>query len=194
MSKAEVFARVDDSGNIVEYPVYRQHIINRGHSFVWYKECVIADKPEVPKFHFLQENMVYRDSKVYISYSIIEQSLDSLLTSIKHTPVPGKPLGVRYVGDVSQEVADRIMYLADAYIENKLDKLAQSKGYKNSDRLAGYVGSTNSTFAAEAAAFVALRDKVWEDMPVYLTRILTGELPIPSSEQDIDNVLPNFNI
>lgn len=191
---SQVYGRVDIDKNIVEYPVYKQQILQRGHSLDWYKECVISDIPQVPKFHLLKENLEVRNDKVYVTYEVVEQSLASILISIRNTPVQGKPLGDRFISDVSQEMANRIMHLTDKYIEDKLDKVAQDAGYKNSDRLAGYVGSTNTKFASEAAAFVALRDKIWEDMPVYLESVMLGHVRLPANTAEIDSKLPNFTL
>lgn len=46
-------------------------------------------------------------------------------------------------------------------LDADLDALAQSWGYKNSNRLAGYVSSTVAKWQAEAQAFIAGRDAWW---------------------------------
>lgn len=46
-------------------------------------------------------------------------------------------------------------------LDAELDAIAQSWGYKNSNRLAGYVNSTVAKWQAEAQAFIAGRDAWW---------------------------------
>lgn len=190
----DLFARVDLDNNIVEYPVYRQHIIHRNHPFEWYKECVIENIPNVPKFHVAIQNLEVRGNKVYITHEVKAISLENLIATIQNTPVEGKPLGERFISDVDQDTANRLIQLVDEYIEDKLDALAASAGYKDSDRIVGYANSTNTKFASEANKFIALRDKIWQDMPVYLQGILIGTTKLPNSTADIDAILPEFTL
>lgn len=48
-----------------------------------------------------------------------------------------------------------------AAIQSHVDETARSRRYDSGNSLASYVASTNPTWAAEAAAFVAWRDAVW---------------------------------
>lgn len=190
----DLFARVDSDNNIIEYPVYRQHIINRSHPFEWYRECIILDVPNIPKFHVAIQKFDIKPTKIYITYEVKPVSLENLLTTIQNTPVQGKPLGERFINDIDQDTANRIIQLVDEYIEDKLDALAASAGYKDSDRIVGYANSTNTKFSSEANKFIALRDKIWQDMPVYLQGVLIGTTKLPNSTADIDAILPEFTL
>lgn len=189
-----LFGRVDADNNIIEYPVYRQHIINRNHPFEWYKECVIENKPNTPKFHVAVEKLEVRGNKIYITYEVKSVSLENLIATIQNTPVQGKPLGERFINDIDQDTANRLIQLVDDYIEDKLSALAASAGYKDSDRIVGYANSTNPKFASEANKFIQLRDRIWLDMPIYLQGVLIGTTKLPNSTADIDAILPAFTL
>lgn len=46
-------------------------------------------------------------------------------------------------------------------VQSHVDAVARARLYDGGTSLASYIGSTNPTWAAEAAAFVAWRDAVW---------------------------------
>src|SRR5690606_2676573 len=66
-----------------------------------------------------------------------------------------------------------------AAIEEHLDATAKSRGYKDADRIASYIASSNSTWAAEAAVFVQWRDAVWDTCYATLAQVQVGT-PAPS--------------
>jgi hypothetical protein len=59
-----------------------------------------------------------------------------------------------------------------------LDSTAQSHGYSNSQSIASYVSSSNVQWKAEADAFVAWRDQVWEHVYIeYMAIDAGGDIP-----------------
>lgn len=78
-----------------------------------------------------------------------------------------RPYGLAVPSPTQQDHADAL--------EQHLDTVAQSRGYRNADRLASYVASNNPAWAAEAATFVAWRDDVWEYAHTQLEAVATGQ-------------------
>jgi hypothetical protein len=68
---------------------------------------------------------------------------------------------------------------ADA-IQSHIDATARSRGYRDGFALAGYVSSTITTWAAEAAAFIAWRDSVWVYAYQELAKVQNGEREQPT--------------
>lgn len=66
-----------------------------------------------------------------------------------------------------------------------LDARAQERRYDNAVSISTYVGSTNPAWAAEAVAFVAWRDAVWEHAYTELDKVMTGQRPQPTVEDFI---------
>jgi uncharacterized protein (UPF0297 family) len=59
-----------------------------------------------------------------------------------------------------------------------LNSTAQGRGYSDSQSIVGYVTSTNTQWQAEAQAFVAWRDQVWEHVLVeYIAVDSGGSIP-----------------
>lgn len=65
-------------------------------------------------------------------------------------------------------------------IDAKVEEVARDRGYNSAATLASYVASTNETWAAEAAAFVAWRDRVWHDAYACLADVEAGTRAVPN--------------
>lgn len=61
-----------------------------------------------------------------------------------------------------------------------IEATARSRQYDSAVSLAGYVGSTNPAWAAEASAFVAWRDAVWVYAYAELDAVQNGHRDAPS--------------
>lgn len=70
-------------------------------------------------------------------------------------------------------------------IQSHVDGIARSRNYDSGNSLAGYVASTNETWAAEAAAFVAWRDAVLTYAYAELDRVTAGQREAPTVEDFI---------
>lgn len=70
-----------------------------------------------------------------------------------------------------------------AAIEAHIDAVARTRGYRNADRLASYVGGTVAQWAAEAAEFVSWRDSVWLYAYAEMTKVLNGQRAQPSIDE-----------
>jgi hypothetical protein len=193
----KIYARLNENNEIVEYPVYDLHIRNRQHPIEWYTECIVAEKPIAPRFHFVKEKQEVfvkksnnkTDRSVYISYDVVPQDLNNLLSSISKRS-DGQ---LATIADLDQETVDRIIELADDYAENKLDVFASLKGYKNAERLAGYSNSTIGKFSTEANKLISLRDQIWIKLPEYMSKVITGVKPLPTSTADLDAEFPTLS-
>jgi hypothetical protein len=64
-------------------------------------------------------------------------------------------------------------------IQSHIDATARSRGYRDGFALAGYVSSTITTWAAEAAAFIAWRDSVWVYVYQEFAKVQNGEREHP---------------
>ena len=59
-----------------------------------------------------------------------------------------------------------------------LNNTAQSRGYSDSQSIVGYVGSSNTQWQAEAQAFIAWRDQLWEHVYIeYMAIDAGGSIP-----------------
>lgn len=65
-------------------------------------------------------------------------------------------------------------------IQRHIDATARQRGYDSGVTCASYVGSTNATWAAEAAALIAGRDAFWAHAYTVLARVEAGERAQPT--------------
>lgn len=75
-------------------------------------------------------------------------------------------------------------------VSSHIDKVAQSKRYDDATSLASYVNSTNTEWAAQAVAFVAWRDLVWDHVFAVFEAALGGITPLPESPTALMQSLP----
>lgn len=81
------------------------------------------------------------------------------------------PVSLEQAQAAAQDIEDKI----DAAV----DAAAQSWGYKDSTRLASYKDSSNAKWQAEAVAFIAWRDAVWNKAQQLETAWKLGD-PLPT--------------
>jgi hypothetical protein len=66
----------------------------------------------------------------------------------------------------------------DVKVNQLIDYNANSRGYSGSQSIVGYVNSSNVQWQAEAQAFVAWRDQVWEHIYIeYMAIDAGGSIP-----------------
>lgn len=73
-------------------------------------------------------------------------------------------------------------------IQSHVDETARTRAYDSGNSLAGYVTSTNETWASEAQAFVAWRDEVWAYAYAELDKVTHGQRPVPTVEDFVDEL------
>lgn len=84
------------------------------------------------------------------------------------------------------QIKAKITRAIDAHVEAR----ALLMRYNSAAHMASYVASTNATWAAEAQAFVAWRDRVWLAALAMLDRAqVSGEVP---TAEDVINALPDW--
>lgn len=185
----KIFARIKD-GKIVEYPVYELHIRNRKHPENLYVECVFDTKPVVPEFHYLTENKLIENNKVYVSYKVLPVPLEGLLKKLSPTPQPGQQPISLAITDVKPEFVERVIVLAKEHVQSLLDKFAAQKGFDGMSSLVSYKDSTIPEWASQATIGIAKRDATWSGLYTYLNKVNTGVEPLPTTVEDIIQELP----
>jgi len=198
----EIYARLKD-GNVVEYPVFKLHINNRAHPVSWYTRCIFDEKPvKKPFYSYIEKLKVVTDqdtniSKVYVSYIEVPLSLNELLRIANRNTtalmqMPGEEETAVSIADIPQDLLYRILFLADQYIQDKLDEFAATRQYKDVTSLCSYKDSTRPSYASDAARGIVVRDKTWIATEVYMGSVLTGVTPVPKSTADIDAILTDL--
>lgn len=73
-------------------------------------------------------------------------------------------------------------------IQSHVDDVARTHKYDSGTSLASYVSSTNTTWAAEAVAFVAWRDLVWAYAYTELDKVQNELREVPTIEEFISEL------
>jgi hypothetical protein len=195
----EIFARVVD-GKIVEYPVMKTHIENRGHPINWYVLCKVAEKPATDELSYARQKVVLdTNGGVTVTWSVESYGLDALLSRLpsneperNRRPEPKK-------ADPSAALINRIKELTTQRVQETLDGFAGTRGYGTPVGGAGalesaitYIGDTNASWDADGTYCKTIRSAMWTALFAYFTDVVaTPQVqPWPNSWKDIAVKLP----
>ena len=78
----------------------------------------------------------------------------------------------------------------DAEVTRWIDDQARLAGYKDAAYMASYYNSTNAEHAAEAQAFVAWRDGIWQQCLAILAAVQAGTRPVPTAAALLSELPP----
>lgn len=192
----DVFARVID-GQIVEYPVFRLHIVNRGHPLDWYTPVVESPKPTLPPYSNYKPSLSVIGGTVVVTYSVVPQSLGEILQGLavpgeNTNPLPGQPADkvAPLITEISPDTVTKVYDLVGEYVMAKLDTWANTRKYTTFNTLLGYRDSGIAKFKAEALRGNDLRDQIWAALTTYFDKVTTGQEPVPISTTPIDALVP----
>lgn len=185
----KTFAHVAD-GQVIEYPVFEEHIVNRAHPMAWYTECVYGPKPEIPPFSYLKETMRVADGKVYVTYTVETQNLTNLLSSAR-SRADLKSSGEEVTfAKLPTDFITRINTLIKIEVQALLDKFAAEREYSDMAALVGYKDSTVAEWSLDAVKGIMLRDQVEVALYNYMKEVAAGTKPFPTSIEEIVKELP----
>src|SRR5690606_6387841 len=81
---------------------------------------------------------------------------------------------VEVVYEVVENSPETIKQIFSQAIQQMLDRAAQERRYDSGTTISTYVNSTRPEWAAEAQAFVAWRDAVWDHAYTELDKVMSG--------------------
>ena len=84
----------------------------------------------------------------------------------------------------------QIILELESAVQVYIDSIAQKKGYDSGVTCASYAASTNTTFAADAKAFIAWRDSVWTTCQQIENTDLAATPPIVPTSAQVIAALP----
>ena len=87
--------------------------------------------------------------------------------------------------------------MASDYLTSKLVEFAATRGYGTANvdaftSLMTYVDSIIEKFKNEAIRGKNLRDQAWANMLGYFAKVQTGEVPVPTTIEEIDALIPEL--
>ena len=128
-----------------------------------------------------------QDGKTVINIIALEAGADPAEFGAVAAPHDGVGIGWTLSGDewvapvVVASPAEIKRALAAA-VQAHVQATARGRGYDSGEACASYVASTNASWAAEAAAFVAWRDDVWASALAMLAALESGAEVAPTAD------------
>jgi hypothetical protein len=192
----DLYARVIN-GEIVEYPIYLEHIKARGLPEFWFTKCETEEKPSVDEFSYaIQVPRVVDETRVVLGWTIQPMSLEQLLrklpTNVEAQQQARRPIRPIVTDLPSEALIAKIRTLTEDHVEALLNTFAQTRGYKDLERAITYIGDKNPVWDAEGKFCRDLRSDTWVQLQTYFGEVIaTPQVkPWPNSWRDIASNLP----
>lgn len=182
MNKSEIYARVED-GEVTEYPVKLEQILNRNHPMHWYlptKELQV-ENTNLP-FTALSMQFEVKKGYVEISYKRVQKPFSMILKSF------GQEGRVKYITSLTPSEVETLKKLTIEYIEDYIETLAKSLGYDSLDNLLGrYRNSTVVKYRREAEEVQKVLDESWKRLEYYFINLQEEQEALPSSIDELNH-------
>lgn len=94
-------------------------------------------------------------------------------------------LTIRSAADIAAEQSAALRAACVSAIDAHVEAVARSRNYNSAAHLVGYASSTVLQWAAEAQAFVAWRDQVWQAAYAMLAEVEAGTIPAPTPAEAV---------
>lgn len=199
----KIFARVDEQGNIMDYPVFEYVIKARGHTENMYARVDTSDKPADSEYQDVNETLAYNSATnvVKVIYEVTPKGVNyffNKLTTKVLEPSQDGTLGPDAEGKPYTPTQEDLAFFQSAVIrkvEDGLQQLAQAKGYDNITSLTSYINSSDSHFKSEAAYGENIRSTAYRNLYNFLGKFQAGLETLPTSWDEFVQKaqLPAFN-
>jgi hypothetical protein len=189
MLMLEIYGKVED-GKVIEYPVYKEHIINRSHPFEWYSKVIYADQPELAVDEYAKEILTVGVGIINCSYTIEKLSLQALLVKAGRS---SDGLTKVLAKDLDPILLAKVIEYVLQYSSNRLELFVKSKGYDSVLSAISYKDSLVDKYKSEANQVIIMRDNLWNTLLTYVDSVKSGSVDFPVSTVDIDKVIGSFS-
>lgn len=190
MSDQELYARVRD-GEVIEFPVLKQHIENRAHPMEWYVLCKQDKVPDISKYEYLVQKPEVVGRDVVVRYTVHELDLFGLYNFVyPERRLLTDEVELKDISEVEPALVRKISEKIDQHIQKRLEEFAAERGYGSLVSACSYANSTIEKFANEGRRCVELRDQCWAALYQKLDDITSGREKVPATPQEIMAVIP----
>lgn len=201
MSSQKQYARVDDDNKVVEFPIYENQIVNRGHVTSMYHEVIPSIKLPLRDNETYEKSFDIFDGKVFLKWSVvllkpdqyykrIVKNMNTVFDSIVPTHMPAK---VDVNIEKLQEMRPLLIECVDSWIDELCDEYAIKLGYKNGDRLASYAADPHDSWRLDAEKYIGIRSNAYTYVfTVFNLDSLVQENKIPTSIRPMLDSISNL--
>ena len=181
-----VYAKVEGI-DILEYPLTIDDINERGIPTDNFIYCYFADKPIIdPNIDKLIEHPKVYGDIVIVTYTTLKKTIDELFAELALLDT-GSGVDIQ---TVPSGLLNAFVISIKDNSQKLLDDFAKTRGYDDIKSACTYFNSTVEHYRVESARCIYLRDIIWNTLYVYLNKLLTKQLPLPTSWNQIVALLP----
>ena len=189
-----LYCRLSETGQIIEYPVYHQHIINRHHPLEWYTPVFTSPLPAIDEFQVIVSTpLVAIDANgkhfVTLQHKVTMAQYESLVTQLPENDAE-IDLGSPLVTAIKSSIITKI--------EANLNAFAAQKQYGSEktepiEAAAKYAVGTDPRFGPEGRYIVDKVGETWRSLYAYMEKVTLGTEPFPREFTAVQQQLPVLN-
>ena len=180
-----VFARVS-GGVILEFPVTQEMIRNRNAPLNMFARVQYTNNPDVGPYQKHRTEVRVEAKVVYATVVVEDLSLDELLTKLLNDAhAVDRTVNRAVLQNVPVEAIYKVSSLTEREAMVRLNALAKSRRYDGIDSAPAFKDSHIEKFRLEAERMIFLRSQVFADLETYEQKVISGNLPVPLSTEEI---------
>lgn len=180
-----VFARIKGSV-ILEYPITSEEIHNRRIPLSAYNQVIYTNNPKVEDHQTYDVQKTVVGKFLHITFVVRNMTLDELLTSLLVREKQTNSQATRVsLSNVTAEDAKAVSKATEVEAVKRLNEMAQERRYDSIDSASSFRDSHIEKFRNEAERMIFVRSQLFADLEEYETKVLTGQLPIPTSASEV---------
>ncbi len=189
-----LYCRISETGQIIEYPVYRQHIINRAHPFEWYTPVYESPVPTTDEFQTIQSTPLVAISSsgsyfVTLQHKVVMKQYEALVKQLPENDVDI---------DLGSPLVTAIKAAIVAKIEQNLNAFAAQKQYGSEktepiEAAAKYAVGNDPRFGPEGRYIVDKVGATWRSLYAYMEKVTLGTEPFPREFKAVEENLPTLS-
>lgn len=186
------FARIHN-GEVVEWPVLYEHILNRRLPLRLFRQISFGPKPEASAYAHLQEDISLVNGVPTVTYTQRPYTLEEVLVAInEQAPVVDGVFSPPSIASVDPVAIGLVSSLTRDEISRRLDNFAKTRWYDSIATLVTYVNDPDPQQKYEGERGVALRSQCWVSIRAYETGVVTGTIPVPRTVNEIYAQIPEL--
>lgn len=187
------YCRVVD-GKVTEAFVTEDVIAERGHPLDWYVPILTYTTATVPDYHVGYWGFYIKPEGIDAKRLHRQPTITEALNFVWQDPQDAKLRREHVIyTDIPSELLKVMETVIKTNVQVSLDRFAKARGYDSAADAIKFVGSHVANFDREARVCRYLTAQAWSSLYAYLSKVASGELPVPANSKQILDQLPALN-
>lgn len=193
VTQQNVFARLSGV-SVLEFPVTSEMIRNRNAPLSMFAQVVWENDPDVGPYQKHTVALRVHNKQVFATVVVEDMNLDELLVKIlSDAKERDYEITRELISNVPMQTVMQVSKLTEQETLRRLNALAQQRRYETIDSASSFKFSHIEKYQKEAERMIFLRSQVFADLESYEVQVVTDQLPVPLTADEIFSHLTPIN-